>query len=82
MNLLEKQAYDWVKHDTTTQLWQDILTSAEKGALKAVLELTHGNQTEAAQRLNMHRSTLRERVSRYGLRGYGSQLKGESHART
>lgn len=71
MNLMEKQAYDWVKHSVTPQLWREVITAAEQGALKAALELTHGNQTEAAQLLNINRNTLRERVSRYGLRGHG-----------
>lgn len=55
----------------SNELWHDIIEQAERGAIIAALEATKGNQTDAAAILNTSRTTLRERIARYNLRGYG-----------
>lgn len=71
MDALEQAAYHLVQQgDATPQRWYNIIARAEQGAIKAALDLCHGNQTEAAERLGLNRNTFRERIGRYGLRGY------------
>lgn len=79
MDALEAAAYEAAKDRIENpigvgSLWHGIIAKAERGALKAALELCNGNQTEAAMRLSMPRNTLRERVGRYNLRGYGLEI--------
>jgi len=51
----------------TDNLHQRILEEVEPSLIRTVLEHTGGNQTRAASILGMTRSTLRNRVRRYGL---------------
>ena len=48
-------------------LHQRIMTEVEAPLIATVLEHTGGNQSRAAEILGMTRSTLRNRVRRYGL---------------
>jgi len=50
----------------TPSLYERFLAATEPALLRAVLNATHGNRAAAAQRLGMHRATLRERMKRYG----------------
>lgn len=80
INPLEKKAHEVVafelehKPGQTGNLWHNIIALAETGAIKAALEAASGNQTEAAEMLGVNRNTLRERIGRYNLRGYGVNL--------
>ena len=47
-------------------LYERFLTATEPALIRAVLHATGGNRAAAAQRLGMHRATLRERMKRYG----------------
>lgn len=38
----------------------DLLTQVRKTAIEQALQMTHGNQTEAAARLGMNRGTFRK----------------------
>lgn len=53
--------------ETKPGLHDEFLAACEPALLHTVLEATSGNRAEAAQRLGMHRATLRERLKRYGL---------------
>ena len=48
-------------------LYEQFLAAAEPALLQTVLDATQGNRAAAAQRLGLHRTTLRERLKRYGL---------------
>lgn len=48
-------------------LYERFLNLAEPALLKAVLESVSGNRKAAADTLGLHRTTLRERLRRYGL---------------
>ena len=50
-----------------TDLHNRIMTEVEAPLIATVLEHTGGNQSRAAEILGMTRSTLRNRVRRYGL---------------
>jgi len=50
----------------TLPLYERFLAATEPALLRAVLNATQGNRAAAAQRLGMHRATLRERMKRYG----------------
>ena len=45
------------------KLWPTV----EKILINKALEMTHGNQVQAAQMLGIHRNTLRNRMEKYGL---------------
>lgn len=49
-------------------LYQLVLGEVEKPLFKAVLEYTHGNQSEAAEILGINRGTLRKKLRTYNLR--------------
>lgn len=51
----------------TDNLHQRVLDEIEPSLIRTVLDHTGGNQTQAAAILGMTRSTLRNRVRRYGL---------------
>ena len=76
MDALEAAAYEAAKDRIENpigvgSLWHGIIAKAERGALKAALELCNGNQTEAAALLNVNRFTLHTRVERYQLKHCG-----------
>ena len=48
-------------------LHQRILSEVERPLIETVLAHTSGNQSRAAEILGMTRSTLRNRIRRYGL---------------
>lgn len=74
MTPIEQAVYEVAKQNLGTKnLWQDMIALAEQGVLKAMLEATNGNQTEAATLLGMNRITLRTRVERYQLKHYGKR---------
>lgn len=56
--------------------FQDAVAELEKGFLKRVLEITGGNQLQAAKMLGIHRNTLRRKMVDYKL---GHDL-AENHA--
>lgn len=49
-------------------LYQLVIGEVEKPLLKAVLEYTNGNQSEAAEILGINRGTLRKKLRSYNLR--------------
>ncbi|MCB1622602.1 MAG: helix-turn-helix domain-containing protein [Thiothrix sp.] len=75
-NSLEQQAYERVLHGNGR--WHAIMAMAERGAIRAALHETAGNQTEAARLLGITRTTLRERLGRYDLIGYGRSAASAS----
>ncbi len=48
-------------------LFEDYLTQVEPPLLRQVLERCHGNRAAAASLLGLHRSTLRQKMRRYGI---------------
>lgn len=53
--------------DAAQPLYERFLQATEPALLRAVLQQTGGNRAAAADKLGMHRATLRERIKRYGL---------------
>lgn len=53
----------------------DLLHQAEKDLLKAALSLSGGCITHAANQLGLNRTTLVEKVKRFGLRDFVASLK-------
>jgi DNA-binding protein Fis len=49
-----------------------LLEAAEKEIVSQAIELTHGNQLQAARLLGISRLTLREKLTQFGLRESGS----------
>ena len=47
--------------------FQDAVAELEKGFLKRVLEITGGNQLQAAKMLGIHRNTLSRKIEEYRL---------------
>lgn len=47
-------------------LYERFLAATEPALIRSILNATGGNRAAAAQRLGMHRATLRERMKRYG----------------
>lgn len=47
-------------------LYEQFLSATEPSLIRTLLTATGGNRAAAAQRLGMHRATLRERMKRYG----------------
>ena len=74
-NTIERAAYELTTRslaDATTHLpWLMLLGFAEKGILRAALEHTQGHQLKTAKLLEIHRSTLRQRIALHGLQGHG-----------
>jgi two-component system nitrogen regulation response regulator GlnG len=62
-------SYSSVSNDqqSVDSLYERFLNLAEPALLKAVLESVSGNRKAAADTLGLHRTTLRERLRRYGL---------------
>lgn len=50
-----------------TGIHEDILSRFDKPLIKEVLRITGGNQVKAAEILGIHRTTLRKKISTYGL---------------
>ena len=48
-------------------LYQLVIAEVERPLLDAVLTHTHGNQSKAARLLGINRSTLRKKLTQYGL---------------
>lgn len=71
MTALEQQAYqstlELVADGKLSSIWDSIIRQAEIGMIKAALELTDGNQTEAAILLDKNRCTLRTRMAQHQL---------------
>ena len=53
--------------DAAGALHGEVIARVEKPLLEEVLARTGGNQVRAARILGIHRTTLRERMERYGL---------------
>lgn len=48
-------------------LYQMVLSEVEQPLLETLLRYTRGNQSKAAEILGLNRSTLRKKLSQYGL---------------
>jgi len=48
-------------------LYQMVLSEVEQPLLEILLHYTRGNQSKAAEILGLNRSTLRKKLSQYGL---------------
>ena len=53
--------------DRPSDLYDLVIGEVERPLLKAVLEYTHGNQSEAAGILGINRGTLRKKLRSYSL---------------
>jgi DNA-binding protein Fis len=51
----------------TAQIYERFLQRAEPPLLRAVLDACDHNRAAAAQLLGMHRTTLRQKMRRYGI---------------
>ena len=64
-------ARDVARADTNaeppTDLYEKFLELLEPGLLQAVVDECGGNRAAAAQRLGLHRATLRQKLRKYGL---------------
>ena len=47
--------------------FQDAVSESEKRYIRKVLEVSHGNQSQAAKALGIHRNTLGRKVEEYKL---------------
>ena len=54
--------------ETTSGIYQMVLSEIEEPLLKTMLAHTRGNQSEAARLLGIHRTTLRKLLKKYPLR--------------
>ena len=52
------------KEDENT-LYAEFLRTVEPPLLRALLDASHGNRAAVAQKLGMHRSTLRQKMRNY-----------------
>ena len=59
--------------DAGGDLHARVVARVEKPLLQEVLARTGGNQVRAARILGIHRTTLRERMARYGIAGGGEE---------
>lgn len=72
MTALEYEAYFTTREllaedNLSWSIWDSIIRQAESGMLKAALERTDGNQTEAARLLKKNRCTVRSRMAQHQL---------------
>jgi two-component system nitrogen regulation response regulator GlnG len=65
--LVRQLEKDDVGDKQNTGLFSSILENFEKPLLKLVLESVNGNQVKAAQKLGIHRNTLRSKIEKYQL---------------
>lgn len=64
---LQRETPSDTEGQSATTLYDRFLAATEPALIRTVLAATQGNRAEAAQRLGLHRATLRERMRRYGL---------------
>lgn len=62
-----KDYFEQLNGQTTTNLYDMLLTEVEAPLFKATLEHTKGNQSRAAELLGLNRGTLRKKLKTYGL---------------
>jgi len=62
-----KDYFEQLNGQTTTNLYDMLLTEVEAPLFKATLEYTNGNQSRAAELLGLNRGTLRKKLKTYGL---------------
>ncbi|PID37742.1 MAG: DNA-binding transcriptional regulator Fis [Pseudomonadales bacterium] len=53
--------------ESTTDLYELILSQMERPLLQVVLEQTNGNQSKSAKILGLNRGTLRKKLQQYDL---------------
>ena len=49
-------------------IYDMVITHVERAMISSVMERVGGNQTQAADMLGLNRSTLRSKLSKYGIR--------------
>lgn len=49
-------------------IYDMVITHVERAMISSVMERAGGNQTQAADMLGMNRSTLRTKLTKYGIR--------------
>ena len=72
---IQEQATLWARQETLvatttgeeSPLYERFLALVEPPLLRVVLERCQGNRAAAAQRLGIHRATLRQRLRKYGI---------------
>ncbi len=67
---LEGELVRWLgesNQDQETKLYDTTISLVEPTLLRFVLEACNGNRAKAAERLGIHRGTLREKLRKYGL---------------
>jgi two-component system nitrogen regulation response regulator GlnG len=67
---VEKELTRWLgasTQDYETSLYEETISLVEPTLLRFVLESCNGNRAKAAERLGIHRGTLREKLRKYGL---------------
>jgi DNA-binding NtrC family response regulator len=65
------RAIEWAWASDRPDLWPALHDLLERELLRVALEKLGGNQSEVAKRLKMGRTTVSERMRKYGLRGPG-----------
>jgi Fis family transcriptional regulator len=62
-----KQYFTHLQGEAPADLYQLLLGEVERPLLELTLQYAQGNQTRAAQFLGISRTTLRKKLSQYGL---------------
>lgn len=54
--------------ETTSGVWEMVLSAVERPMLEVVLGRTQGNQSRAAEMLGINRNTLRKKLDHYQIK--------------
>ncbi len=68
---VEKSLDEYFRHldgEPPHGIYDMVITHVERAMISSVMERAGGNQTQAADMLGLNRSTLRSKLTKYGIR--------------
>jgi Fis family transcriptional regulator len=68
---VEKSLDEYFRHldgERPHDIYDMVITHVERAIISSVMERAGGNQTQAADMLGLNRSTLRSKLTKYGIR--------------